>query len=247
VSIRFGVPFSELDTVFFGLSAERLGITSGSNIPAAYLAYSEQFGKNSTSLPVTVAWARDNRDSAIVPSRGRFQRLGTDVAVVGDVKFARFTYQIQQYIPLNKQFTLGLAGDFGIGKGLGGNGYPVFKNFYGGGLGSLRGFDQGTLGPRDVTGAFIGGAKKVIFNAELTAPFPGAGNDKTLRLFGFVDAGNIYGEHEKLDLGNIRASTGIGISWISPMGPLRLAWAKPLRIESGDRISKIQFQIGSAF
>jgi outer membrane protein insertion porin family len=245
--IRFGVPFSELDTVFFGLSVERLGVTSGTNIPAAYLAYAQQFGKNSNSFPASVGWARDSRDSALVPTRGRYQRLGGDVAFIGDVKYARFTYQIQQYIPLNKQFTLGLSGDIGLGKGLAGNPYPVFKNFYGGGLGSLRGFDQGTLGPRDVTGAYIGGAKKIIFNAELTAPFPGAGNDKTLRLFGFVDAGNVYGEHEKLDLGNLRASSGVGISWISPMGPLRLAWAKPLRLESGDKISKIQFQIGSAF
>jgi outer membrane protein insertion porin family len=109
----------------------------------------------------------------------------------------------------------------------------------------VRGFEQGTLGPRDVTGSVIGGPKKVTLNAEVITPFPGAGNDKTLRLFGFVDAGNVYGE--KFSLSTLRSSTGFGVSWISPIGPLRLAVAKPLRKFAGDRIQKLQFQIGTSF
>jgi outer membrane protein insertion porin family len=245
--LRFGVPFSEIDTVYFGGTVERTTIKPGTNIPAAYLAYAEKFGYTSYSFPLSIGWARDNRDSTLVPTTGRMQKLNAELGVAGDTRYVRSNYQYQQYIPLNKQYTLAFNGELGYGKGLSGRPFPVFKNFYSGGLGSVRGFEQGTLGPRDVTGSVIGGAKKVTLNAELLTPFPGAGNDRTLRMFGFVDVGNVYGEDQKFELSEMRASVGIGLSWISPVGPLRLAIANPVRKFAGDRIQKLQFQIGTSF
>ena len=93
----------------------------------------------------------------------------------------------------------------------------------------------------------LGGTRKLTLNAEFMVPFPGAGNDRTLRLFTFLDAGNVWEEGQSMDLSTLRASTGIGISWISPLGPLRLAYAQPIRKETGDRIQKLQFQIGTSF
>jgi len=245
--LRFGVPFSELDTVFFGGSIERVEIKPGTNIPAAYLAYAERFGYTSTSLPLSIGWGRDSRDSSIAPTSGRFQRVAGELGVAGDARYLRANYQFQQYFPINKQFTLAFNGEAGWGKGLGGRPFPVFKHFYSGGLGSVRGFDQGTLGPRDVTGSTIGGPKKITLNAEIITPFPGAGNDRSLRAFGFFDAGNVYGENDKFRLSELRASVGLGLSWISPIGPLRLAAAYPVRKFAGDRIQKLQFQIGTSF
>ncbi|MBX3652628.1 MAG: outer membrane protein assembly factor BamA [Ramlibacter sp.] len=246
-SLRFGVPFSEVDTIYFGTGLERTTIKPGTNIPAAYLAYANRFGYSSNVIPLTLGWSRDDRDSALVPTNGRYQRLSSEWGVGGDARYLRANYQYQQYIPLNKQFTVAFNGEAGWGKGLGGRAFPVFKNFYSGGLGSVRGFEQGTLGPRDVTGASIGGPKKISLNAELIAPFPGAGNDRTLRLFGFADAGNVFGENEKMSFGQFRASVGMGLSWISPIGPLRLAFARPVKKFPGDRIQKLQFQIGTSF
>jgi outer membrane protein insertion porin family len=194
-----------------------------------------------------VGWSRDSRDSSLVPTSGRYQRVYGDWGVAGDIKFVRANYQIQQYIPLNKQFTIALNGEFGWGKGLNGQPYPLFKNYYSGGLGSVRGFEQGSLGPRDASDLAIGGPKKVTLNAELVAPFPGAGNDRTLRMFGFVDMGNVFGEKESYSFTDMRVSTGVGISWISPVGPLRIAIATPLRKKPGDRIERLQFQIGTSF
>ncbi len=245
--LRFGVPFSEIDTIYFGGTIERTTIRPGTNIPAAYLAYADQFGYGSTSLPLSIGWARDNRDSTLVPSVGRLQKVNGEVGVGGDTRYFRGNYQYQQYVPLNKQYTLAFNGELGYGKGLSGRPFPVFKNFYSGGLGSVRGFEQGTLGPRDVTGAVIGGSKKITLNAEVLTPFPGAGNDRTLRMFGFLDVGNVYGEQEKFELSQMRASVGVGLSWISPVGPLRLAFANPVRKFAGDRIQKLQFQIGTSF
>ena len=245
--LRFGVPFSELDTVYFGGSVERTQIKPGTNIPAAYLDYAERFGFSSSAFPLSIGWSRDNRDSAIAPTSGRYQRVASEAGLGGDARYLRANYQFQQYLPLNKQYTLAFNGEAGWGKGLNNRPFPVFKNFYSGGLGSVRGFDQGTLGPRDVTGASIGGPKKITLNAEIITPFPGAGNDRSLRLFGFVDAGNVFGENEKIRFGDLRASTGVGLSWISPIGPLRLAIAHPIRKFAGDRIQRLQFQIGTSF
>lgn len=246
-SIRFGVPFTENDTVYFGSGYEQLTIVPGTNLPASYQTYANQFGYKSDSIPLTVGWSRDSRDSSLVPTTGRYQRVYGDWGVAGDIKFVRANYQIQQYIPLNKQFTVALNGEFGWGKGLSGQPYPLFKNYYSGGLGSVRGFEQGSLGPRDASDLAIGGPKKLTLNAEVIAPFPGAGNDRTLRLYGFVDAGNVFGEQEQYKLNDLRISTGIGISWISPLGPLRIAIATPLRKKPGDRIERLQFQIGTSF
>lgn len=247
VNVRFGVPFTETDTVFFGAGVESTKIVSGTSMPAAYLDFARVYGVRSTSVPLTVGWTRDDRDSALVPTVGRLQKVQSEIGIAADTRYVRANYQFQQYIPLNRQFTVAFNADVGWGKGLGGRPFPVFKNFFGGGLGSVRGFDQGTLGERDITGAFIGGPKKVGFSTELLAPFPGAGNDRTLRVFGFFDVGNVYGENETVDLNKMRASVGVGLSWISPVGPLRLAYANPVRKFAGDRIQKIQFQIGTSF
>lgn len=245
-SIRFGVPFTELDTVFFGAGFERLTIKPGTNIPAAYLQYTNRYGLSSNSFPLTIGWSRDGRDSALVPSKGTLQRVDAALGIAGDGRYVRANYQYQRYVPLNKQFTLAFNGELGWGKGLGGP-FPVFKNYFAGGLGSVRGFDQGSLGPRDITGAVLGGPKKLQGSIELQTPFPGAGNDRSLRLFGFLDAGNVFSEKDNYRFNELRASAGIGLSWISPVGPLRFSYGNPIRRQPGDKIQKLQFSIGTSF
>ena len=251
--LRFGVPVTETDTVFMGVNAEQTEIRSGTGLPDAYLEYAQKFGATSSALPLTLGWSRDGRDSALVPTRGSLQRVNADVSVGGDVRYLRASYQFQQYFPLTKKYTLAFNTDLGWGQGLKGQEYPLFKNFYVGGLGSVRGFEQSTLGPTRPTSStnlapiYLGGSKKVVFNAEFITPFPGAGNDRTLRLFGFTDIGRAFGENENISLGDLRASAGVGLSWISPMGPLRFSYATPIRQQTGDKIQRLQFQIGTSF
>jgi len=247
-SIRFGVPFSESDTVYFGAGVEKTTIVPGTLLPTSYEAYADQFGYSSVAVPLTAGWSRDRRDSAMAPNSGRYQRANAEWSATGDVRYLRGTYQFQQYIPLNKQFTVAFNAEAGWGTAVGDRPYPVFKNFYGGGLGSVRGFEQGSLGPRDQAGTIIGGTKKLNLNAEILTPFPGAGNDRTLRLYGFFDVGSVAGPDAFNDnAGSLRSSVGVGISWISPVGPLRLAFSKPVVQFDGDKIQNMQFQIGTSF
>lgn len=246
-AIRFGVPFSEVDTVFFGIGAERTEIKAATSLPNAYFIYRDLYGPNSNAFPLTIGWARDERDSVIAPTTGRYQRVNFEYSGIGDVRYLRSNFQFQQYVPLGTKFSIGFNAELGLGKGLGNRPYPVFKNFYGGGLGSVRAFEQNSLGVIDPTGAYLGGVKRLNLNTEFYVPVPGSGNDKSLRLFAFVDAGNVWGEGEKMRAGDLRSSVGLGLSWISPVGPLKLSIGRPLRSKPTDRIQRFQFQIGTAF
>jgi outer membrane protein insertion porin family len=247
-SIRFGVPFSEVDTVFFGVGLEQTRITTSAGLPNSYFLFRNQFGSSSIAFPFTIGWQRDDRDSILSPTTGKYQRVNVELSAIGDSRYMRANLQYQHYVPLwNSKLTLGLNGELGWGTGLGGRPYPIFKNFYAGGLGSVRVFEANSLGPVDVTGSYSGGSKRMNFNAELYVPVPGAGNDKTFRLFGFFDAGNVWREGEKIDSDSVRSSVGIGLSWLSPMGPLKMSYGSPVRKKSEDRIEKFQFQIGTAF
>ena len=247
LGVRFGLPFSELDRIFVGTAAERTELVPGTNMLGVHAQLCQQFGCIAQNVPVTAGWARDSRDSYLNPNSGKFIRLNTEVGAMGDARYAKLGGQYQQYVPITKQYTFAFNADLGVGHGMNGQTLPFYKNYYSGGLGSVRGFEQGTLGPRDITGPVIGGAKKITLNTEFLVPFPGAGNDRTLRLYGFYDMGNVYGEFEKVDLSLLRSAYGVGLSWVSPMGPLRFAWARPVRTFPGDRIQQLQFQIGTSF
>ncbi|WP_310341925.1 outer membrane protein assembly factor BamA [Rhodoferax saidenbachensis] len=249
-AIRFGVPFTDSDTVYLGIGADRTRIIPGTLLPTVYQDFANEFGYSSTALPLSIGWSRDTRDSALVPSTGKVIRASGEWSVGGDLRYARGTAQYQQYFPISRKVTAAFSSDISLGAGTNGLSYPVFKNYYSGGLGSVRGFEQGSLTTAAQRAGGLtatGGTKKITFNGELLAPLPGGGNDRTLRVYGFVDAGGIYGADESIQLADMRSSFGVGISWISPVGPLRLAFARPITKFDGDKIQGIQFQIGTTF
>ena len=254
-SLRFGVPFTETDTVFVGAGYEQTSIVSGTYLPTAYSDFASQYGYTVRGVPLTLGWARDTRDSALVPSMGRVLRANGEWSVGGDLRYARATLVYQQFYPLSKKTTLAFNSELSSGASTNGQTYPLMKNYYAGGLGSVRGFQQGsftTASQRALIDSssysvVTGGATKLVLNAEVLSPFPGGGNDRTLRMYGFVDAGGLYGPDAYVGLDELRTSAGFGISWISPVGPLRLAWAKPLTYLYGDKLQTLQFQIGTSF
>ena len=249
-ALRFGVPFTESDTVFFGVGIDRTTIVPGSLLPVVYQDFANKFGFTSTAIPLTIGWGRDTRDSALTPSSGRVIRTSAEWSVAGELRYVRGTAQYQYYYPLTKKITAALNAELGIGAGTDGVEYPIFKNFYLGGLGSIRGFEQGSLTTgrqRELGLAATGGTKKVNLNAEVLSPLPGGGSDKTLRIYAFFDAGGLFGADEAIQFSDLRSSYGIGISWISPVGPLRLAFARPIKQLDNDRIQPFNFQIGTSF
>ncbi|ANN69599.1 outer membrane protein assembly factor BamA [Bordetella bronchialis] len=257
LGMNFGVPISEYDRIILGAAFERNRVHLDSNSPLAYQEYVDQYGDTTNSILLTTGWNKDTRDSALAPTKGYFTKLQANVSTM-DLKYTMLSAQQQYYLPLGRSYTLALNGMMDWGQAYGGKDFPVIKNVYAGGIGSVRGYEGASLGPRDtLTGDFLGGARRIVANAQLYLPFPGATKDKTLRWFLFTDAGRVQpgsgltctaGKNNEVeDPCGWRYSAGVGLSWQSPLGPLQLSYGRPLNAKSGDDTQSFQFQIGTGF
>ena len=254
-NLKFGVPYTEVDRVFFGTGIEVFNIYATTNTPIPYQTYVQSFGGSipgsltTYNVPITAGWARDGRDSTLIPSEGSLEQLSAEVGTpVGDLTFYRVYGQYQKYHSFSKGNILSFNGEVGYGEAYGNKPFPITKNYYVGGIGSVRGYAPGSLGPQyynSLIGAYqpTGGQSKIVTNIEYTFPIPGSGVDKTLRLFTFVDGGNAFGTNINLVL---RYSYGIGLSWISPLGPLKFSYGIPIKTQPTDNIQRLQFQVGTA-
>ena len=258
-AVSWGIPFTEYDRVFLGAKWENTLVDAGPRAPARYKRYKEDFD-DPHALAATIGWSRDSRDNALAPTRGTYQRLSAEVTLpVMDLRYYRASYQLQHYWPVTRDLTLAFNGEIGYGDSWGGKEYPFFKNFYAGGIGSVRGFENSSLGPKDYTddedGDGIGGNASLNFSFEMLMPLPGA--DRTLRWFTFLDGGWVWGDsYDKygnveqsmgISLSDLRYSVGVGVAWISPLGPLKFRIAAPVNDKDGDEVERFQFQIGTGF
>lgn len=254
--LRIGFPIGEDDAINFGLGVDRTKLSTYSDSPQQYKNFCIDFDCNDpsgvgdvvvNSLVATAGWSRDKRDSFIYPRAGTYQRVFAEAAVPpGKLRYLKLNYQYQHWFPVGREHALMLNADLGWARGYGGKPLPFYKNFYAGGIGTVRGFEQSSLGPREGDDA-IGGTRLVAGNAEYYFPLPGTGKDRSFRVSVFLDAGYVWGEGGKVDFGDMRYSTGIGFSWSSPVGPLKFSFAAPLKKQSGDEIQRFQFQMGSVF
>ena len=205
--------------------------------------------RNSLPFRASAGFGQDSVDSRIYPTKGRIQRIGFEGTVPGGtLRYVRANYQYQWFTPLSRTFTLMLNGEASMASSYGGKEMPFWLNYYAGGIGSVRGFENGTLGPYDATtGEYLGGTRMLVGNAEVLFPMPGVGTDKSLRLSAFLDGGQVWGKSQSIALGNLRFSTGLAFSWSSPMGPMKFSLARALKKESNDKTQLFQFQLGSVF
>ena len=243
--IRFGVPVTDRDVINYGFGYDDTTITTFPTSPQRYLDYVAVFGPQNSNVFLTAGWLRDGRDSLIYPTKGTMQRASGELGTpAGDLEYVKLTYQYQRYFPLTRYTSFLLNGEVGYGEGYNDKPLPFFKNFYVGGVGSVRGFKSFTIGPKDVNGDPQGGPHKVQANAELLFPFPGLQNDRSVRMSAFVDSG-LVGNSIDFDL--LRVSTGLGLLWVSPIGPLKISVAVPIRYQPDDRLQKFQFTVGGLF
>lgn len=250
-AIRFGFPIGEKESIGLGIGLDSTSITTYDQTPQYYKDYVKRFGDTNVSVPVTLSWASDGKDSYFFPTKGTYQRASLEVAVPGgDLTYYRASYQLQHFVPLNSKFTLMLNGEYGMANGYGQSGLPFFKNYYAGGVTSVRGYKASSLGPIYTDTATniqyrLGGNRRVVGNAELLWTLPGM--DKSFRMGWFFDAGQVYGSDEKVDLADLRYSTGLSAAWISPVGPLKFSIGKPLNKKETDKVEAFQFQMGTTF
>jgi len=204
-----------------------------------------------------VGWTHDTLNRAIFPNKGQQQRFSALATVPGsDLEYYKIGYKHQLYFPLAKDFTFRLQGEVGYGDGYGDTGdLPFFENYFGGGTGSIRGYRNNTVGPRDTPyGNPLGGSSKIIGNAEMFFPVPFMPETKSVRLGTFMDAGAI---NNSFKVDNLKYSVGVSGEWLSPFGALSVSAALPLNAKStttaadgtitGDQKQMFQFNFGQNF
>lgn len=253
--VRFGMPLNERDFVNAGLTFDYTEIELQSQSPRRYREFCglNTDGCDNTSLTLNLSWSHDTRDNILFPNRGVLQRISSEFALPGlDLEYYKVDYKHAWYKDITKNITFMLNGEVGYADSYGDQEFPFFKNFYVGGVNSVRGFEQSSIGERETDPIrrrdyAIGGTKRIVGNAEIFFPVPGMKNSNQLRLSTFFDVGSVFGPDQDVDFGELRYSTGIGVSWFSPFGPLKVVLAKALNAEDDDETEVLQFQFGSQF
>ncbi len=252
--VRFGIPLNERDGLNFGLAVDFTEVTLNSESPQQYLDFCATLsGCSSDSVVASVGWIHDSRDNVRFTNKGVLQRLSGEVSMpVLDLQYYKIDYKHSWYKEFMPGFTLMLNGEIGYADTYDNERFPFFKNFFLGGVNSVRGFRNGALGPRgrDLRSGrdfAVGGTKLLTGNAEFFVPVPGLSDSSQFRLSAFLDAGNVYGAEDSYSFSDLKYSTGLGVSWFSPFGPLKLVFAKPLNAEPFDDTEVLQFQFGQAF
>jgi outer membrane protein insertion porin family len=245
-AVAYGIPISETDTFNLGLRVEHTKLSLFDTSPAAYIDYVNRFGSTTNTVIASGGWARDTRDDILYPSKGLLQSVLVEVGLpIVNLSYYKVNYLHQWFWPVYSDFVLMLRGEAGYGNGYRGKPLPFFKAFYAGGVGSVRGYDTSSLGPRDAFENVTGGKRKLVGNAELFYPI--IKGDKSVRASAFVDAGQIYADGRQPDNESFRYSAGVGLAWNSPIGPLKFSYGIPLNAKTGDRVQHFQFQVGTVF
>lgn len=265
VGVRFGIPLNERDTLTAGLTFDKTDVELSANSPQSYRLYcgiGNPNGCSNNSWMLNTAWTHDSRDSILFTRKGVYQRLSAEVGLPGlDLEYYKLEYKHSWFKDITKNVTFMLNGEAGLGDSYGDRDFPFFRNFYAGGVNSVRGYEQSSIGPRDYDPVSdddfpVGGTRRLLGNAEIFFPVPGVKDSSQFRLSAFLDAGSVW---EAQDISSravnncdgamdcMRYSTGVGVSWFSPFGPIKLVLAKALNAEDDDRTEVLQFQFGSQF
>ena len=269
---NFGYPVSDTSRISFGMSAQQDTIKSGIYTVQEILNFLDTEGDSFTNLFFDASWSQSTLNRGVFPDRGHSQSLSWHVTVPGsDLQFYTMDYRGQRFFPMTEDLTLRLHTDLGFGRGFGGTDrMPFYEHYYAGGIGSVRGFEGSTLGPKstpnvndpDQDSLPFGGNIKITGGAEVIFPAPFVKDQRSLRTALFFDVGNIYDtqctqtktvEGDKnpgcgdVDLGELRYSVGVGLSWLTALGPLGFSLAMPLNADSADDAQVFQFTLGQTF
>ncbi len=252
-SLNYGFPLGETTSARVSLGFENTELLLADDtqgISADILDFVQENGNVYDDFPISASYVDDSRNKRLMATSGSLMTLGTQATIPGsDLEYYKLNFRYLHYIPLGKVTALSFNTSLGYGDGYGDTSrLPPFKNYFAGGVRTVRGYDANSLGPRDpVTGDPIGGDRMIIGNVELILPNPleteeGSGST---RVSAFIDFGNVY--RNKVELSELRASTGLSILWLSPVGALSFSYAFPINDKEGDELQAFQFTLGSAF
>lgn len=262
--VTFGYPIDDFQRLSFSLGVEQIEIRPN---PFKSVEEIESFiaeeGNSYLNFKGTLAWSDNNLDRALFPTSGYANRASLEVAMPGsELSYYKALLQTRWYKPFSeddRSLILGLKGRLGYADTFDDKTYPFFKHFFAGGLRTVRGFENNSLGPRDSNNDPFGGNIIAVGSAELIFPMPFLEKQDGWRTLFFFDAGNVFTTKclqsssensncvEGVEFDDIRYSAGVGLSWLSPLGPLSFSFGKALNEKEGDELQSFQFSLGRTF
>ncbi|NVK42215.1 MAG: outer membrane protein assembly factor BamA [Oceanospirillaceae bacterium] len=257
--INFGYPIDDFQRLSFGAGFENIEINTFDSTAQEVGDFIDEEGDSYLDWLLKATWSDNHLNRGLFPTSGYNQSLTAEVAIPGsDLSYFRTQYRGEYYLPLNttETWVVSASGRLGYGDSFGSNNYPFFKNYYAGGLNSVRGFENNSLGPRDSNDDSFGGNVLTLGSLELIFPTPYLDDNTSWRTLAFVDAGNVFTTDclggtgdctEGLELDEIRYSAGLGLSWLTPVGPLSISLAMPLNDRKDDETEVFQFSLGQSF
>jgi len=248
--VRTKIPVTEFNSLDLSLGFEQLELEGTTTTPTEYSLFITDH-PSSENLILSGGVTKDTRDSIFFPQKGYLRRaLFAFTGPGSDLEYYKVTLRGRWYRPLGDNLTLNIRGVAGYGDGYGDlDKLPFFRNYYVGGTGTVRGYSPRSLGPRasDSLDDSLGGSKRINATTELYFPVPGLDDSKNQRLSFFIDAGQVYGSNQSIDLAQLRYSTGITFHWFTAVGPMSLSYAMPFNDELTDDIKKLQFTLGTMY
>lgn len=261
--VRFGYPISETQSISMALGVEGTSIQTGTETPDYILNYLKAEGDQFTNFKATLGWSESELNRGLLPTRGYSQNASLQVTIPGSTSsFYKLVYRGQYFHPITQSLTGRLSTRVGYIGGYGDtDDIPFFEHFYAGGFGSVRGYKDNSLGPKakEKNGSnynSIGGDFVFEGTAEVLFPLPFVKDQRSLRTSLFFDFGNVYdtscpsGDIKDCsgpDLGELRYSAGVGLTWITPLGPLTFSLAQALNAKGEDETQVFQFSLGTPF
>ncbi|OGT08412.1 MAG: outer membrane protein assembly factor BamA [Gammaproteobacteria bacterium GWE2_37_16] len=243
----FGIPLSEYSRINLGYGFEHISVGVEANSSDQAKKFVADYGDVFNTAKLVAGWTYNNLDRSIFPTEGLVNNLNLElyvpVSTKNKLQYYKASDTIAFYQPLTRNFIVRLGGDIGYGNGYGGmKDLPFFKNYYCGGIGSVRGFEGSSIGPRDNNNNPVGG--NVLTDASLGLIFPNPFGE-TVRSTIFVDTGNVF--YRRFNTRDFRTSAGLQVEWRSPMGMVITAsLAKPIAKHTDDRTDFFQFNLGAS-
>ncbi|MES2662091.1 MAG: outer membrane protein assembly factor BamA [Pseudomonadota bacterium] len=247
--LNFGIGFDTTTVYAFDASAQEVKDFIG-YVPGDGATQSDSFD----TVHLNGSWLLNRLNRGLLPDRGDSHQFSVELALPGsDQTYYKAKYAWQQYWGLTARTSLRAHADLGYGEGFGDiETLPFYKNFFAGGFGSVRGFDERSLGPKDSNGndAF-GGNLLVETGVEWIVPTPFAQDQRAFRTTVFLDAGNVFNsevtEEVPLEFNELRTAVGVSFTWIAPIGPIAFSFASPINEQEGDETKSFQFSLGQTF
>jgi len=251
-SVGFGIPITEYNTFFTSLGYENTDISTVFGTAQEVFDFVAENGNQYNILKWSNTLSFDTRNRTILPDNGALHLMSVHIALPSlgnSLEYYKIGYKTQWFTLLFEDYVFSLKGAFSYGDSYGDTegGLPFFENFYAGGPKSVRGYEENTLGPLDSLGRPLGGNLKTTGGAEIILPVPFFKDIKSIRIAGFFDVGNVYGNDEYFDAGELRYSAGISGIWLSPFGLVSASIAKPFNDQATDQIQNFQFTFGTSF